>query len=105
MKWYQQGDVILEPVNNLPKDGKRLEPNQYGYVLAEGEVTNHRHVIDKVADIEFIEKDGLFYIQNKQPITIKHEEHKPIVLPSGIWKVRGVKEYDHFKEEARRVID
>ena len=101
----QQGDVLLESVDEIPAGAKTVEPKERGYVLAEGEETGHAHVIDKVADIEFVEKDGMFYIKNKKPVTVTHEEHKPITIPSGIWRVRGVREYDHFSEEARRVQD
>ncbi len=103
--WYQQGDVIIEPVESLPDNGTAVPPKPRGYVLAEGEVTGHAHVIDRVADLEFVEKDGMFYLCNKKPVTVRHEEHKPITLPAGTWRVRGVREYDHFAEEARRVID
>ena len=102
--YYQQGDVLIEPFD-IPKDAKKVEAKPRGFVLAEGEVTGHAHVIDRVADIEFVEKDGLFYIKNKKAVTVRHEEHKPITIPAGTWRVRGVKEYDHFAEEARRVID
>lgn len=103
--FYQQGDVICESVECIPADAKKVEAKPRGYVLAEGEVTGHAHVIDKVADIEFVEKDGMFYIKNKKPCVVRHEEHKPITIPAGLWRVRGVKEYDHFENEARRVLD
>lgn len=104
-RWYQQGDVIIEPVADLPAEAKKVEAKPRGYVLAEGEVTGHAHVIDRVADIEFVEKDGMFFIKNKKPVTVRHEEHKPVTVPAGTWRVRGVREFDHFAEEARRVID
>lgn len=105
MKWYQQGDVIIEPADAMPADAKKVQARPRGFVLADGEVTGHAHVIDKVADIEFVEKDGMFYIRNEKPVTVRHEEHKPVTIPAGIWRVRGVQEYDHFAEEARRVAD
>lgn len=103
-QWYQQGDVIMEPAG-IPEGAKAVAARERGFVLAEGEMTGHAHVIDRVADIEFMEKDGLFYIVNKKPVTVRHEEHKPLTLPAGTWRVRGVREYDHFAEEARRVAD
>lgn len=103
-EWYQQGDVIIEPANELP-DGQAVPAKEHGFVLAEGEVTGHAHRIEDIAGVQFVEKDGMFYIQNKKSVTVRHEEHKPITLPPGTWRVRGVREYDHFTEEARRVID
>ena len=104
MEYYQQGDVIVEPAK-FPQDGKEVKAKERGFVLAEGEHTGHAHVIDKLAGIEFVEKGGMFYIKNDREVTITHEEHKPIKLPPGEWRTRGVKEYDHFAEEARRVQD
>ena len=103
--FLQQGDVIIEKCESMPQDAKSVPAKERGYVLAEGEATGHAHVIDKVADIEFVEKDGMFYIKNEKPVTVKHEEHRPITIPAGTWKVRGIREYDHFQEESRRVVD
>ena len=103
--YLQQGDVLIESVGTIPADAKIVLAKERGFVLAEGEVTGHAHVIDRVADIEFTEKDGMFYIKNKKPVVVRHEEHKPVTIPAGLWKVRGVREYDHFAEESRRVID
>ena len=103
--WYQQGDVIIESVTEIPVDAKKVAAKPRGFVLAEGEATGHAHVIDKVADLEFVELGGLFYLKNEKPVTVRHEEHKPVTIPAGTWRIRGVREYDHFAEEARRVID
>lgn len=104
-QWYQQGDVIIEPSQGLPSDAKTVAPKNGLLVLAEGELTGHKHAIEDIGGVEFVEKDGMFYFTNKKPVTVKHEEHKTQVIPPGTWQVRGVKEYDHFLEEARRVQD
>lgn len=36
---------------------------------------------------------------------VVHEEHYPVEVPPGDYQVGRVREYDHFAEEARRVID
>ena len=105
MKMYQQGDVLLKSIDVIPDGAKVVEPRDGLFVLAEGEVTGHKHAIEEIAGVRFLEKDGMFYIQNETPVKVRHEEHREITLPIGIWKVEGVREYDHFKEEARRVID
>jgi hypothetical protein len=38
-------------------------------------------------------------------ITVTHEEHGPVELPKGIYKVEQVREYDYFSQQARRVYD
>ena len=37
--------------------------------------------------------------------TIKHQEHEPITIPEGIYRVRIVKEYDPFSNTTRGVAD
>ena len=100
----QQGDILIESVCNMP-EGNDVLPKNGRYILAEGEVTGHAHAISDIAGIKFIEKDGMFYLQNKNSVKVKHEEHKHVTIPPGIWKVRKVREYDHFAEEARAVAD
>lgn len=101
----QQGDVLIQSVSEMPADGEKVNPKDRGFVLAEGEHTGHAHVIDKLADLEMIEKDGFFYIKTDKDQPITHEEHHPNKLFPGINKIMIVREYDHFAEEARRVQD
>lgn len=83
---------------------KNIEKTEKGFVLAEGEVTGHAHVI--IDDIELRElEDEKKQIVAKKEYTIQHEEHKPITRKGGEYEVTKVVEYDHFKEEAKRVID
>ena len=39
------------------------------------------------------------------PATITHEEHAPLTIPEGHYKVSIVREYDHLAGRARFVID
>lgn len=107
----QQGDVIIE-VADIPKGAKKIDKGHFahllgirGYVLAEGETTGHAHCISDVENVEMVEKDGMFFIRVLKDVTVTHEEHKPVKIPPGIYRVRKVREYDHFAEEARDVRD
>lgn len=97
---YQQGDVLLTKIENLPDGGKK-----HSNVLAEGEATGHTHRAtgENVAVLEG-EKEELF-LSAPSGATIVHEEHKTLEVPPGYYRVRQVREYDHFEEEARRVQD
>jgi hypothetical protein len=95
----QQGDVILTMVKNL--EGKKL----CHLVLAEGEVTGHCHKISKGL-AELFENGSTKYLNVKSDTAeLTHEEHKKIIIPKGIYRVGIVKEYDHFLEESRNVMD
>ncbi len=101
MTYFQQGDVLAKPVDSIPPGMKKLSHRH----LAEGETTGHFH--EAVADdVELFEaEDGTLYMRAPTGTTIKHQEHKPVTIPPGVYAIGGVREFDHFKEEARRVID
>ncbi|MBF0473572.1 MAG: hypothetical protein HQK93_07550 [Nitrospirae bacterium] len=98
-----QGDVFLAKVNNIPESATKVRKRHKGYVLAEGEATGHAHVIEE--DIELYEEKGILYIKTDITVNLKHEEHKPITISKGIWKVDRIREYDPFKEEVRHIRD
>lgn len=108
MNYYQQGDVVMIPVASIPKEAKDLNTN----VLQEGEHTGHAHRLE-VEDLAVIDWPKVFqmptslqkYFEVKAPTNLNHEEHNTINLPPGLYEVRIVREYDHFKEEARQVVD
>lgn len=101
----QQGDVIIESVDSIPDNCNDGELKQGNIILAEGETTGHAHRIHEVAGVVFKEKDGMYYLENRDELQVYHEEHKTVTIPPGTWRVRRVQEYDHFAEEARAVAD
>ena len=105
MQQIQQGDVTFERVARMPSRGTVINPSARGYVVAEGEATGHAHVIDEQSVLEMREVDGVLYARIAAPAQALHEEHKPVDLAPGIWKIGRVQEYDHFAEEARTIAD
>ena len=109
MSYIQHGDVLIKQVSSIPKNAK-IKKNNRGIVLAEGETTGHAHVIQEKENVELFELDNTLYInvKNNSHVTVTHEEHKPIIIDlpgTGFYEIGIVKEYDHFAEEARSVID
>jgi hypothetical protein len=100
--YLQQGDVLIEK-SPIPEAAKKSSKNRI--VLAEGESTGHAHVITDTDNCTAFETDEALYLRVINEVEVKHEEHKIITLPPGDYKVRKVQEYDHFKEEARKVQD
>jgi len=99
--WYQQGDVLVFSFGKSVPQGE-VKPDG---IVAEGEATGHAHRV-KGQDATLIQtEDGTRYLKAPLGATITHEEHLPITLPPGDYVFRGVQEYDHFAEEARRVAD
>ena len=98
-EYLQQGDVLIKKVSEI--NGKKLNH----LILAEGEVTGHKHVIME-GDAELFELEGTLFLRVvSETATLTHEEHKPVILPSGDYEIGIVREYDHFSEEAKNVID
>ncbi len=100
----QHGDVLIRQAKSLPGGCTEVARKDGRLILAEGEVTGHHHAItDKGAKLYEIK--GQLYLEVTEPVTITHEEHKPLDIPVGIYKVGRVKEYDYFSEMERLVRD
>jgi len=98
---YRQGDVLIISVDSLPPGAVQEEPAER-VVLAYGEVTGHAHALDSALAIAYRHNEDRF-IEARRGATIVHEEHGPIVLPPGYYKV--VRQREYTPEEIRRVCD
>jgi hypothetical protein len=78
------------------------------FTLAEGEQTGHRHVITvpSVDDMDVYKTadGGLFLVLRKEG-TVTHEEHTPIKIVPGTYRIDREREHDYFQKATRRVID
>lgn len=100
MKMYQQGDVLLFTVDNIPAHSKKRKNNH----LVEGEATGHFHAATGNG-VSVLEAEEDVYLNAPNGCQVEHQEHKTIVLPAGAYKAERVQEYDHYTEEARKVRD
>ena len=100
----QQGDVLIHKIASLPKGLKKLGKKEKGFVLADGEVTGHAHVITE-EDTVFVAEDGTLYLSVEAPTIIQHEEHKAVTVEPGVYRVGRVQEVDPFSEEIHNVAD
>jgi hypothetical protein len=108
MKRYQQGDVILKPIASLPSKLRKIKHGSRGCVLAEGEDTGHAHTIAQTGTVIAYGENGdgrVAYLQVDSPSVLSHEEHGPITLPAGLYRVEIVREQDPFADEIRQVRD
>jgi hypothetical protein len=87
---YRHGDVLINKIRALPKGVKRLKH----LTLAEGEITGHSHQIRQRDAAELFHRSGeLFMRVTKSAATVMHEEHGPIDLPKGTYRVWRQREY------------
>tara|TARA_R100000664_G_C2752788_1_gene140077 strand:- start:1546 stop:1977 length:432 start_codon:yes stop_codon:yes gene_type:complete len=89
--------------------------------IALGEATGHHHRFEETitndAVVQAINTTGwrnqdspaqcdyLIIENTDKPMKLIHEEHNPVEVPAGYYKVEIVKEFDHFSQMERRVVD
>lgn len=108
-KLWRQGDVLFCAIDKLPAGEPKKRSNG---TAAYGEVTGHSH---RLADLETAEVleigDGLFVrvsdtglsIEGEPGATFVHEEHGPISLPPGDYRIQIQREYSPL--EITQVVD
>ena len=103
---YRQGDLLIERIAAVPT-GLRQEPSN---ILAEGEATGHAHRAVGSGVRLFRATDGQLYLRvarprkaTAEPAQVVHDEHAPIPLAPGAYRVRRQREY--VRGEIRRVAD
>ena len=90
MPQFRHGDVMVESVEALPKDVKQLQH----LVLAEGELTGHSHrVAEREGAVLWRSGRGLFLAVSAPKVTLVHQEHGPIEVPQGNYRVWQQREY------------
>jgi hypothetical protein len=100
MRWFQQGDVMIKPVEEIPDDARMLSDP----VLAHGEASGHTHRAIGL-NTQVYQAGTRLFLSAPYGAEIRHEEHKPIQVPRGLYVIEIVREYDHFREIARGVLD
>lgn len=99
--FLQQGDVIIQKAK-LPTGIKKIDTN----ILQEGEHTGHAHRLWGNGYTVFENPSTKQkYLKIVKPVALRHEEHKEFNIPAGDYEIRIVREYDHFEEEMRNVMD
>jgi hypothetical protein len=103
----QQGDVLLAPITKLPPGCKVAKKDKRGVVLAEGETSGHYHGIEESGVSLMEAPTGERYIVNEtdHPVSLTHQEHKPITVNPGVFQIGIVREKDWFTEMVRNVVD
>ena len=87
---YRHGDVLIASVPSLPAQANKRS----GTILARGEITGHSHRVQEVGAAQLYEFKLETYLEVSANIaTLVHEEHKPIELPKGIYRVWMQREY------------
>jgi len=98
MNQYRQGDLLITPVKEIK--GRK----QKDKIVAYGEGTGHTHqVVD--GDVYRTGKNGAKYLDLPVDTKLVHDEHGPIDLPKGKYKVQQQREYKPKLKKAVRIVD
>jgi len=98
-----QGDVIIFN-EELPIEFNSFNEIKDGF-LAIGESTFHAHVL--FGDFELRENPVTKerHLRVVKPTLLKHQEHCPIEIQPGSYRIGIVREFEHTSEEISRVAD
>lgn len=99
-----QGDVFLQQVDEIPPDALLDTSLTEGarVILARGEATGHHHSLNaEKAQVKV--KDRLVFVEVVAEGMLRHQEHDPIKVKPGLYKLGTQREYT--PQEVRRVAD
>jgi len=88
---------MIAAVENIPEQAQK----RARAILAYGEVTGHSHRIETPGTAEVWEYGNNLYLQVLKTARVIHEEHHPITLPPGTYRVWQQREYT---PEAIRIV-
>lgn len=103
---FRQGDVLLVEVDRIPAEAT-AEPRSGRIVLAHGEATGHAHAIHE-RDARTFTHAGERFLLTRSKAQLIHEEHGPIDVPAGAWRIVVQREYEPSPGSDlrwRRVVD
>lgn len=99
-KVIRQGDVTLIKIAALPKV-EAIKTN----VVAHGESGNTHTLVGKDARLYEGPDKSMFAVVSSKPATLTHQEHLPITVEPGIYRVGKEQEYSYEDNYIRQVID
>ena len=96
----RQGDILLIPVDGLPT-GAVPVARRGRLVLADGEATGHAHAVHERHARLFAagpwtaaSRSARYLVVDREPATLVHEEHDPIRVTPGAYRVLRQREYE-----------
>jgi hypothetical protein len=98
---YRQGDVLFEQISPDPTAQIGIKtapvaPVEGRHVLARGEKTGHHHSIPASGAVMEVSADDPaleVYLRIMEPTAVVHQEHAPIPLDRGLYRVLAQRTY------------
>ena len=108
MKHISHGEVNLFSGAKIPTGAKRIKPKNGRYIVGDSETIGNFHCVEEKEGIEVYEKDGILFLKNDVEAKVfcpNEQRHDTITLEPGVWEIERANEYDHLKDETRKVAD
>jgi hypothetical protein len=86
---WRHGDVLIATVEQIP-DGAEQQKTS---ILVLGEVTGHSHRVEDAQKARVWKYGAQLFLEVTSETRIVHEEHKPIVLVPGSYRIWQQREY------------
>ncbi len=88
---WRHGDVLIAQITTQIPDGLTRSMST---ILVRGEATGHSHRIEDPDAVQvWLARNGEIYLNILATTRIIHEEHQPITLPPGNYRVWQQREY------------
>jgi hypothetical protein len=102
MVQVRQGDLLLEQVGEVAAEAEPVpHRGRPAHVLARGERTGHAHRVVAGPGVSLLrspprDREGLTigYLALERAASLEHEEHRPVRLDPGVWRVRRQRRWD-----------
>lgn len=85
----RHGDVQVMKCESIPTEATKLNRKELAY----GEVTGHAHRINDLVGELFETKTGELFLRVDKLSHLTHEEHKPIMLDPGCYRIAIKRQY------------
>lgn len=105
--WGMHGDVCIFSEDKKPP-GFDAMVDVKDACLAYGEATGHAHKIFGNPEDFTIKEDPKTkerHLLVVRDVVLKHQEHKPVVIPPGQYRIGIQREYDPYSKHIRQVVD
>lgn len=105
MLFIRQGDILFEKIDEVDSSKQNLDTK----TVALGEITGHSHSFNKQSQILLSKKvdedvpTQLVVLDESAQLT--HQEHLPINIPQGIYRIRREQSYNPFLKNIQRSAD
>jgi len=104
---YRHGDLVIKSIK-IDKSKLKFIGKKTSFVLAEGETTGHKHLLEAETGTSFNvyqNEQGQYILEMENAGEITHEEHDTIKLLPDMYVVGSEREFNYFSESTQRVID